>query len=116
MLELRNSFASIFQKTGDLSFADKAEKLTFNGIMGFRNKEGTAITYGKPDNCTVIGWGSIMERKNLMMMLDINIPLPILILLFAAYPTIHETSPITSIRCGWKRGMVLQQFFMPPPC
>ena len=50
MLELRNSFGSIAQKTGDVSFADKAEKLTFNGIMGFVNPEGTALAYGKHDN------------------------------------------------------------------
>ena len=51
MLELRNSLASIFQKTGQVQFADHAEKLTFNGMMGFRNADGTAITYGKGDNC-----------------------------------------------------------------
>ncbi len=50
MLELRNSLGAMLQKSGDLSFADKAEKLTFNGMMGFRNLEGTAITYGKHDN------------------------------------------------------------------
>ncbi|MEZ4849123.1 MAG: glycoside hydrolase family 127 protein [Bacteroidia bacterium] len=54
MLELRNFFTSAMQKTGDISFADKAEKLTFNGMMGFRNAEGTAITYGKGDNCFVL--------------------------------------------------------------
>ncbi len=54
MLELRNSFASIVEKTGELKYADLAEKLTFNGIMGFRNEDGTAITYGKSDNCYVL--------------------------------------------------------------
>ncbi|KAA3637801.1 MAG: hypothetical protein DWQ02_06195, partial [Bacteroidetes bacterium] len=51
MLEFRNSLASMFQKTGDVKYADHAEKLTFNGMMGFRNADGTAITYGKGDNC-----------------------------------------------------------------
>lgn len=54
MLELRNSYASLLQKTGNIQYADNAEKLTFNGIMGFRNADGTAITYGKPDNCYVL--------------------------------------------------------------
>ena len=51
MVELRNFYGTAVQKTGDIHFADQAEVLTFNGIMGFRDKEGTAITYGKPDNC-----------------------------------------------------------------
>ncbi len=51
MLELRNFYGSAFQKTGSVSFADQAEKLTFNAIMGARNADGSAITYGKGDNC-----------------------------------------------------------------
>lgn len=51
MLELRNFFGSAIQKTGDVSYADRAEILTFNGILGSRNQNGTAISYGKPDNC-----------------------------------------------------------------
>lgn len=54
MLELRNFFGSAFQKTGDVSYADQAERLTFNGILGFRNEDGTAITYGKPDNAYIL--------------------------------------------------------------
>uniref|UniRef100_UPI00263425B2 beta-L-arabinofuranosidase domain-containing protein n=1 Tax=Winogradskyella sp. TaxID=1883156 RepID=UPI00263425B2 len=54
MLELRNSYGSLIQKTGDIEFADAAEKLTYNAMMGFRNKQGTAITYGKADNCFVL--------------------------------------------------------------
>ena len=54
MLELRNSLASLVQKTGDFAYADHAEKLTFNGMMGSRNKNGTAITYGKHDNAYVL--------------------------------------------------------------
>ncbi|MEM9680314.1 MAG: beta-L-arabinofuranosidase domain-containing protein, partial [Bacteroidota bacterium] len=54
MLELRNSYGSILQKSGDIDFADAAEKLTYNGMMGFRNSEGTAITYGKSDNSYVL--------------------------------------------------------------
>ena len=54
MLELRNSLASLVQKTGNFAYADHAEKLTFNGMMGFRNQEGTAITYGKHDNAYVL--------------------------------------------------------------
>ena len=54
MLELRNSYGSLIQKTGNIAFADAAEKLTYNAMLGFRNKEGTAITYGKSDNCYVI--------------------------------------------------------------
>jgi DUF1680 family protein len=51
MLELRNSYGSLIQKTGNVSFADAAEKLTYNAMLGARNKEGTAITYSKFDNC-----------------------------------------------------------------
>lgn len=54
MLELRNSLSALFQKTGATKFADQAEKLTYNGMMGFRNAEGTAITYGKGDNCYIL--------------------------------------------------------------
>ncbi len=54
LLELRNSLSSMFQKTGDIRFADHAEKLTYNGMMGFRSPDGTAITYGKGDNCYVL--------------------------------------------------------------
>ena len=54
MLELRNSFGSILQKTGNIKYADRAEKLTFNAIMGFRNHNGTAIAYGKGDNSLVL--------------------------------------------------------------
>ncbi|MBK1878711.1 beta-L-arabinofuranosidase domain-containing protein [Pelagicoccus mobilis] len=54
MLELRNFFTSAAQKTGDMSYADRAEKLTYNAMLGTRNEEGTAITYGKPDNCCVL--------------------------------------------------------------
>lgn len=54
MLELRNSFGSLLQKTGEIDFADAAEKLTYNAMLGFRNREGTALTYGKADNCYVL--------------------------------------------------------------
>ena len=54
MLELRNSLSSMFQKTGDTKFADHAEKLTYNGMMGARDPNGKAITYGKGDNCYVL--------------------------------------------------------------
>ncbi len=51
LLELRNFLGVAAQRTGDLTYADHAEKLTFNGMLGFRNEDGTAIAYGKPDNC-----------------------------------------------------------------
>lgn len=54
MVELRNSYGSFIQKTGNSGFADAAEKLTYNAMLGFRNREGTAITYGKPDNCYIL--------------------------------------------------------------
>lgn len=50
MLELRNSYGSLFQKTGDVAFADAAEVLTYNAMLGTRNEDGTAITYSKFDN------------------------------------------------------------------
>ncbi|GAM60428.1 hypothetical protein JCM19232_761 [Vibrio ishigakensis] len=40
MFELRNSLLFALEKTGDTSFADHAEVLTFNGMMGFRNLQG----------------------------------------------------------------------------
>jgi DUF1680 family protein len=54
MLELRNSYGSLLQKTGNVKFADEAEKLTYNAMLGARNRNGTAITYGKTDNCYVL--------------------------------------------------------------
>lgn len=54
MFELRNSLLFALEKTGDISFADHAEILTFNGMMGFRNPTGTAITYNKSDNCCIL--------------------------------------------------------------
>ena len=54
MLELRNSYASFIQKTGDITYADRAEKLTYNAMLGSRNQDGTAIVYGKLDNCYVL--------------------------------------------------------------
>ncbi len=51
MLELRNSYGSLLEKTGSVPFADAAEKLTYNGMLGARNQDGTAITYSKHDNC-----------------------------------------------------------------
>lgn len=54
ILHLRNFYNAAAQKTGQVAFADQAEKITFNSIMGFRNREGTAITYGKSDNCYVL--------------------------------------------------------------
>lgn len=53
-LELRNSYGSMLQKSGDVAFADAAEKLTYNGMLGFRNTEGTAIAYGKADNTYIL--------------------------------------------------------------
>ena len=50
MLELRNSFGSAVQKTGNVYFADQAEKVTFNGMMGFRATDGKSLNYGKGDN------------------------------------------------------------------
>jgi len=41
LLELRNSYGSMLQKSGDV---------TYNGMLGFRNEEGSAIAYGKFDN------------------------------------------------------------------
>ncbi len=54
MLELRNSYGSLLQKTGEGKFGDQAETLTYNAMLGARNKSGTAITYGKPDNCYIL--------------------------------------------------------------
>ncbi|MEM1001876.1 MAG: beta-L-arabinofuranosidase domain-containing protein, partial [Bacteroidota bacterium] len=54
MLELRNSYGSLLQKTGNVAFADAAEKLTFNAMLGARNSDGTALTYSKFDNCHVL--------------------------------------------------------------
>jgi len=54
MLELRNSYFSLFQKTGSAHFAEAAERITYNAMMGFRNQEGTALCYGKGDNCLIL--------------------------------------------------------------
>lgn len=54
MLELRNFYGSAVQKTGEVAYADHAEKMTFNAMMGSRNRNGTALAYGKGDNCFVL--------------------------------------------------------------
>ena len=54
MNELKDFYLSALQKTGDPSFADAAERITFNGMMGARNKDGTGITYCKTDNCYIL--------------------------------------------------------------
>lgn len=52
--ELKDFFLSALQKTGDVAFADAAEKISFNGLLGTRNKEGSGITYCKTDNCYIL--------------------------------------------------------------
>ncbi len=54
MNELKDFFLSALQKTGDVSFGDAAEKMTFNALLGARNKSGTGITYCKTDNCYIL--------------------------------------------------------------
>lgn len=51
MLELRNFYGSAALKTGEVKYADQAEKLTFNAMLGARSFDGKAIAYGKHDNC-----------------------------------------------------------------
>ena len=51
MLELRNSFGSLLQKSGNAAFALSAEELTYNAMLGSRNKSGTALADGTLDNC-----------------------------------------------------------------
>lgn len=63
MLELRNFFGTAAQKTGEIHYADKAEKLTFNGLLGARNHNGTAISYGKPDNCYKLNGRSLDDKE-----------------------------------------------------
>jgi DUF1680 family protein len=54
MLELRNFYISALQKTGDVTFADKAETVTFNAMQGARYPDGKGITYCKTDNCVIL--------------------------------------------------------------
>ena len=54
MLELRNFYTSAIQKTGNIEFADNAEKITFNAMQGARNNDGKGIVYCKTDNCYVL--------------------------------------------------------------
>jgi len=51
MLELRNSLLSALQKLGDPEFGDRAELLTFNGILGARSGDGRHLAYCMPDSC-----------------------------------------------------------------
>ncbi|WP_161992005.1 beta-L-arabinofuranosidase domain-containing protein [Flagellimonas algicola] len=63
MLELRNFYGSAIQKTGKIHYADQAEKLTFNAMLGSRSEDGRAITYGKPDNCYILNGRSISQDE-----------------------------------------------------
>jgi len=63
LLELRNFYGSVLQKSGEIRVADQAEVLTYNAIMGFRNEDGTAITYCKTDNCYILNGRSISQKE-----------------------------------------------------
>ena len=54
MLELSHFYASALQKTGEISYADSAEKITYNAMLGARNSSGKGITYCKTDNCYIL--------------------------------------------------------------
>ncbi len=54
MFELGGFFESALQKSGDPAFGDMTEKLTFNGILGSRNQNGTGLVYCKTDNCYIL--------------------------------------------------------------
>lgn len=54
MLELRNSYLSMMHQTGSTALAERAERLTFNAMMGARNADGSAITYCIGDNALVL--------------------------------------------------------------
>lgn len=54
MFELGGFFESALQKSGNPRFGDMTEKITFNGIMGSRNQDGTGLVYCKTDNCYVL--------------------------------------------------------------
>lgn len=54
MQELRIFYTSALQKTGDIQFADNAEKMTYNAMQGARNSSGKGITYCKTDNCYIL--------------------------------------------------------------
>ena len=64
MLELRNSYISAFQKTGDIIFADKAELLTFNGIHAACFDNGKALSYLNLDNCYKIDGSDSHGNEN----------------------------------------------------
>ncbi len=48
--ELMDSYLFLFRKTGDLSFAEKTEKIFFNAAQGSRHPEHSSIAYLKTDN------------------------------------------------------------------
>ncbi len=54
MLELREFYSSAFQKTGDINYADNAEKMTYNAMQGARSSNGKGLVYCKTDNCYVL--------------------------------------------------------------
>jgi DUF1680 family protein len=58
MLELRNFYNSALQKTGDVKYADDAEKLTFNDMQGARLSDGKGLTYCKTNNCIKLDYTS----------------------------------------------------------
>ena len=54
MQELRVFYTSAVQKTGEIQYADNAEKMTYNAMQGARNSNGRGITYCKTDNCYIL--------------------------------------------------------------
>jgi len=54
MQELRVFYTSALQKTGNIQYADNAEKMTYNAMQGARNSNGKNLVYCKTDNCYIL--------------------------------------------------------------
>ncbi|NEW83356.1 MAG: hypothetical protein GZ094_13440 [Mariniphaga sp.] len=48
--ELMDSYTALFQKTGNMEFADQTEKIFYNAAQGSRNPNHSCIAYLKTDN------------------------------------------------------------------
>ena len=62
--ELMNSYESLFEKSGDVNYGDKIERLFFNAAQGARDPDKSCIAYLKTDNSYVMTGGLNGDTTN----------------------------------------------------
>ena len=78
------------QKSGNAAFAQSAEELTYNAMLGSRNRSGTALAYGTLDNCYTMD-GHHHENGERTAIRAINIRQRIVNRRYAVFQTMEGT-------------------------